>query len=190
MEQFTLAIKEHYWYQCYLDDLPIWGMVGEVVGEDGSQQQDHDYYVYTRKDFVISYNEQNVIQVNLTSGAPVKVAVDMDVVFSYSVKWKKTQDAFQDRFSRYLDYSFFEHQIHWFSIFNSFMMVIFLCGLVALILVRTLRNDYAKYARDDDLLDGPSKSSTNFGDDSGWKQVHGDVFRAPRHLVLLSAAYG
>ncbi len=39
---------------------------------------------------------------------------------------------------------FFEHQIHWFSIFNSFMMVIFLCGLVALILMRTLRQDYAK----------------------------------------------
>lgn len=41
-------------------------------------------------------------------------------------------------------YSFFEHQIHWFSIFNSFMMVVFLCGLVALILMRLLRNDYAK----------------------------------------------
>ena len=35
-------------------------------------------------------------------------------------------------------------QIHWFSIFNSFMMVIFLTGLVSMILLRTLRNDYAK----------------------------------------------
>jgi transmembrane 9 superfamily protein 3 len=43
-------------------------------------------------------------------------------------------------------------QIHWFSIFNSFMMVIFLTGLVSMILMRTLRNDYAKYARDDDDL--------------------------------------
>ena len=32
------------------------------------------------------------------------------------------------RFKRYLDYNFFEHQIHWFSICNSFMMVIFLTG--------------------------------------------------------------
>lgn len=44
-------------------------------------------------------------------------------------------------------------QIHWFSIFNSFMMVIFLTGLVSMILMRTLRNDYAKYARDDDDLE-------------------------------------
>ena len=36
---------------------------------------------------------------------------------------------------RYLDQDFFEHQIHWFSIFNSFMMVIFLVGLVLLILM-------------------------------------------------------
>jgi hypothetical protein len=44
-------------------------------------------------------------------------------------------------------------QIHWFSIFNSFMMVIFLSGLVSMILMRTLRNDYAKYARDDEDLE-------------------------------------
>jgi hypothetical protein len=35
-------------------------------------------------------------------------------------------------------------QIHWFSIFNSFMMVMFLTGLVAIILMRTLRKDYAR----------------------------------------------
>ena len=35
-------------------------------------------------------------------------------------------------------------QIHWFSIFNSFMMVLFLTGLVAMILLRTLKRDYAR----------------------------------------------
>jgi len=33
------------------------------------------------------------------------------------------------------------------------MMVIFLTGLVSMILMRTLRNDYAKYARDDDDIE-------------------------------------
>lgn len=28
------------------------------------------------------------------------------------------------------------------------------------------------------------------GEDSGWKYVHGDVFRAPTNLVLFSAVYG
>ena len=44
-------------------------------------------------------------------------------------------------------------QIHWFSIFNSFMMVIFLVGLVWMILVRTLKKDYARYQKDEDLDD-------------------------------------
>ena len=44
-------------------------------------------------------------------------------------------------------------QIHWFSIFNSFMMIIFLVGLVSMILMRTLRKDYARYSKDDELDD-------------------------------------
>ncbi|CAN0495313.1 unnamed protein product, partial [Hapterophycus canaliculatus] len=60
------------------------------------------------------------------------------------VQWVETSTPFEKRFDHYLDPTFFEHKIHWFSIFNSFMMVIFLCGLVALILVRTLKNDFAK----------------------------------------------
>lgn len=66
-------------------------------------------------------------------------------------------------------------------------MVIFLCGLVSLILMRTLKQDYAKYRRDDDFDVGVDQG---FGDDSGWKQVHGDVFRPPAHLELYAALYG
>ncbi|CAH0518963.1 unnamed protein product [Peronospora belbahrii] len=82
--------------------------------------------------------------------------------------------------------------IHWFSIFNSFMMVIFLCGLVALILLRTLKNDYARFAEDDTeemMMDGKSsllKDDAN----SGWKLLHGDVFRAPPYLLLFTALVG
>lgn len=63
---------------------------------------------------------------------------------SYKVEWQATDDAFDDRFKSYLNSSFFEHQIHWFSIINSFMMVILLVGFVTLILIRTLKNDFAK----------------------------------------------
>ena len=58
-------------------------------------------------------------------------------------------------------------QIHWFSIFNSFMMVIFLVGLVSMILMRTLRKDYARYSKEDDIDD----MEKDLGDEYGWKQV-------------------
>ena len=59
-------------------------------------------------------------------------------------------------------------QIHWFSIFNSFMMVIFLVGLVSMILMRTLRKDYARYSKEDDIDD----MEKDLGDEYGWKQVN------------------
>ena len=65
----------------------------------------------------------------------------------YKVEWQGTNESFDDRFKYYLDSSFFEHQIHWFSIINSFMMVILLVGFVTLILIRTLKNDFAKVIR-------------------------------------------
>ena len=78
-------------------------------------------------------------------------------------------------------------QIHWFSIFNSFMMVIFLTGLVSMILLRTLRADYARYTRDEDDLEALER---DMSEESGWKLVHGDVFRPPKHLAFLAALIG
>lgn len=140
----------------------------------------------------MTYNENRILEVNLTSENPVSVEPNKKLRFTYSVHWKKSNKEFASRFNRYLEYDFFEHQIHWFSIFNSFMMVVFLCGLVALILLRTLRNDFARYAKGD--IDGEDAELGaglhGLGEDSGWKQVHGDVFRAPEHLELFSAMVG
>ncbi|KNC70628.1 hypothetical protein SARC_16845, partial [Sphaeroforma arctica JP610] len=69
------------------------------------------------------------------------------------VSWVPSDVEFDERFDKYLDKAFFQHKIHWFSIFNSFMMVIFLVGLVFMILMRTLRKDFARYSREDDLDD-------------------------------------
>lgn len=70
-------------------------------------------------------------------------------------------------------------------------MVVFLCGAVALILVRTLKKDLAKYMKEDEDLESFEKAVTfATGEDSGWKQVHGDVFRRPNGFGLLAALVG
>lgn len=38
-----------------------------------------------------------------------------------------------------------DDQIHWFSIINSLMIVLFLSGMVAMIMMRTLHRDISKY---------------------------------------------
>jgi len=180
VEKFKVAVRNQYWYQLFLDDLPIWGMVGEVVNDNGEEK----LYLYTHKKFSMAWNDERVIEVNLTSENPVPLEKGVSVSFTYSVTWIKTDVPYDERFAKYLDDNFFEHQIHWFSIFNSFMMVIFLAGLVSMILMRTLKRDYARYSRDDE------DDSADVGDDSGWKQIHADVFRPPPHLILFASLVG
>lgn len=78
---------------------------------------------------------------------------ELPVEFTYSVKWIPTDFPFEQRFEKYLDSEFFEHKIHWFSILNSFMMVIFLTFVVSFILIRTLRRDFARYDTEGHLGD-------------------------------------
>ena len=50
---------------------------------------------------------------------------------------------------------------------TSGLQVIFLVGLVTMILMRTLRKDYARYSKEDEIDD----MERDLGDEYGWKQV-------------------
>jgi len=189
MNYLIEGIKQSYWFSMYLDELPIWGMVGEMIFSEDETVVDP--FVYTHKAFSIAYNGERIIEVNLTSEDPVQLlpvgsGEETEIKMTYSVTWEESDRGFKKRFSRYLDFGFFEHQIHWFSLFNSFMMVIFLVGLVSLILMRTLRQDYERFTErdiDEINLDGVV-------DETGWKQVHSEVFRPPQNLPLFAAIVG
>ena len=221
---FQKAVQHRWFYQMYLDDLPVWGMVGETLPKadkdslkfterddlnrlehvSSAAVEDLSQYtaaVYTSRHLQIKYNGNQIVQVDLHSDPEslVEVKEGVKLHFDLHVQWQPTTDDFHSRFERYLDHDFFKHPIHWFSVFNSFMMVLFLMGMVALILLRTLKRDYARYglvdpeegegAEVDD--DGkPLVAGGNQSEDAGWKQVHGDVFRAPASLVIFSALLG
>uniref|UniRef100_A0A3Q3GI36 Transmembrane 9 superfamily member n=1 Tax=Kryptolebias marmoratus TaxID=37003 RepID=A0A3Q3GI36_KRYMA len=89
------------------------------------------------------------------------------------VKWAS-------RWDTYLTMS--DVQIHWFSIVNSVVVVFFLSGILSMIIIRTLRKDIANYNREDDIEDTM--------EESGWKNVHGDVFRPPQYPMILSSLLG
>ena len=63
------------------------------------------------------------------------------------------------------------------------MIVLFLTGAIGTIMIRTLRKDIAVYNEIDTLEDGT--------EESGWKLVHGDVFRPPQSFpMVLSVLVG
>ncbi|KAI8981873.1 hypothetical protein BDF20DRAFT_936952 [Mycotypha africana] len=194
------AIDNQYWYTMFIDDLPVSGIVGkseddnensnESITEEEQAKDPHfkPIYVYTHKSFTFEYNKNQIISVSLQHADPVELVYNqrsLDLTFTYSVDWNPTDTAFEDRFDKLLEADFFEHKVHWLSIFSSFMMVLFLTGLVSVILLRTVKRDFTRYDREEGL-----DFDRDLGDEYGWKQVHGDVFRQPPHLMLLSALMG
>ncbi|OCK85169.1 hypothetical protein K432DRAFT_388860 [Lepidopterella palustris CBS 459.81] len=117
---------------------------------------------------------------------------DTTVTYTYSVFWIESDTSFATRWDKYLHV--YDPKIHWFSLVNSAVIVTFLIGMVSTILIRTLRKDIARYNRLDQLaLDdfgGTSAVEDGVQEDSGWKLVHGDVFRPPKNPLFLSIMIG
>lgn len=104
----------------------------------------------------------------------------LTVQWSYSVSWEPSDIAWASRWDTYLQMD--DAEIHWFSIINSLVTVLFLSGIMAFIMIRTLSRDIAKYNEEED--------QDELFEQRGWKLVHGDVFRAPSHSTLLCMSTG
>jgi len=128
---FAKAANDQWFYQMYVDDLPVWGMVGEMLpdldaaksekfGSDLSHLEEavakHALeggaltpYVYTKRTLVVSYNEDRIVKVDLTSdpSSLKEVKEGITLTFELDIQWAKTNTPFHSRFDRYLDHAFF-----------------------------------------------------------------------------------
>ena len=112
--------------------------------------------------------------------APQEVEEDKDIILTYDVTFKETSIKWASRWDTYLLMT--DDQIHWFSIINSLMIVLFLSGMVAMIMMRTLYRDISKYNQ--------LETQDEAQEETGWKLVHGDVFRPPTNSNLLCVYVG
>ncbi|WEW62026.1 Transmembrane 9 super member 2 [Emydomyces testavorans] len=118
---------------------------------------------------------------------------DTTVAWTYSVIWTESPTAWATRWDKYLHV--YDPSVHWYSLIYSAVFVMLLVALVSTVLLRALRKDIARYNRLnminlDDLNDNPASVEDGIQEDSGWKLVHGDVFRCPKHPLLLSVFLG
>uniref|UniRef100_A0A4W2DRZ5 Transmembrane 9 superfamily member n=1 Tax=Bos indicus x Bos taurus TaxID=30522 RepID=A0A4W2DRZ5_BOBOX len=162
------------------------------------------YYIFNHVDITITYHSENEVdwyvsklvsarlepksykhvdENHLTcNGTPMEIPGDytdkLNIIYTYSVKFEENK---QIRWGSRWDYileSMSHTSIQWFSILNSFVIVLFLTGMVAMIILRTLHKDIIRYNQED------------IQKDYGWKLVHADVFRPPRLGMLLSILLG
>ncbi|GAY44350.1 transmembrane 9 superfamily member 8 [Citrus sinensis] len=116
----------------------------------------------------------------VNSNTPQEVAENKEIIFTYDVEFQESDVKWASRWDAYLLMS--DDQIHWFSIVNSLMIVLFLSGMVAMIMLRTLYRDISKY--------NELETQEEAQEETGWKLVHGDVFRPPTNSDLLCVYVG
>ncbi|KMZ59735.1 Transmembrane 9 superfamily protein member [Zostera marina] len=135
----------------------------------------HEYKIWDDKNpKLLTCNLETKTQI------PQEVVEDEEVIFTYDVTFKESEIKWASRWDTYLLMS--DDQIHWFSIINSLMIVLFLSGMVAMIMMRTLYKDIANYNQ--------LETQEEAQEETGWKLVHGDVFRPPVNYGLLSVYVG
>ncbi|OAY68861.1 Transmembrane 9 superfamily member 9 [Ananas comosus] len=116
----------------------------------------------------------------VNSDSPQEVEVNKDIIFTYDIDFQESDVKWASRWDTYLLMN--DDQIHWFSIVNSLMIVLFLSGMVAMIMLRTLYRDISKYNQ--------LETQEEAQEETGWKLVHGDVFRPPSNSDLLCVYVG
>lgn len=124
--------------------------------------------------------EDGSITCDATEPVVLKTDGETKVAFTYSVSWSPSTTVWATRWDKYLHV--YDPSIHWFSLINSIIIVAFLTGVVTAILLRALRKDISRY-NEIDLTE-------DVQEDSGWKLVHGDVFRSPKQRMMLSVFLG
>ncbi|GFZ04257.1 transmembrane nine 7 [Actinidia rufa] len=140
----------------------------------------HEYKEWDEKNPQLTTCNQNTKNIIQGSAVPQEVDTNKEVVFTYDVSFKESDVKWASRWDTYLLMN--DDQIHWFSIINSLMIVLFLSGMVAMIMMRTLYRDIANYNQ--------LETQDEAQEETGWKLLHGDVFRAPINSGLLCVYVG
>ena len=116
----------------------------------------------------------------------LKTHTPQDVIFTYDVVWLHSDVKWASRWDVYLQMQWQDDEIHWFSIVNSSVILLFLSGMVALIMLRILRKDLYRYNQ----LEQSEEAREEAREETGWKLVSGDVFRAPKYASVLAVYIG
>ena len=192
LESFKKAIHNSYFFEMFVEDLPMWGYIGDVSDEDVllGEVEGSKTYLFPHLHFKLGTNNGNIVSATVTTDADRRVDITnshkpTEVQFSYSVDWVWEKDlTWKTRMSRYHDSRFLpgSFEIHWLSIINSFVLVLLLTAFLTIILMRVLKNDFSRYMELDE--------ETMEEEESGWKLIHGDVFRFPENSSLFCASVG
>jgi transmembrane 9 superfamily protein 2/4 len=147
----------------------------EEQQDEEEEEEEEEETADSKGKYVIENDPRTFLKLRAKGGAT------LPVTYTYEVEFEVSKLTWADRWDVYM-IGTPDDDIHFFAIINSFMIVLFLTGAIATIMIRTLRKDISAYNEMAMLEDG--------SEETGWKLVHGDVFRPPSHPMILSVVVG
>merc|ERR1719389_380645 len=147
-------------------------------------------------DFVLGDNEKEVVSANVTQELNLEHLIDittwkegMVIPFSYSVHWAELphiapSQALELQLKSTMPHGHQNMDIHWLAIINSFVLMLLILSLFLLIIIRVVRSDLSRY------LQIPDEELNAVEEETGWKLLHADVFRSPKHRLFFCSAVG
>ncbi|CAE8641101.1 unnamed protein product, partial [Polarella glacialis] len=192
------AIDANYMFELFVGELPIdrpFGVKSSMdVSADGTDQE--RYFLVNYLDFIIGYNGGDVVSANVTRELNLEHLVDitewkegMVIQYSYSVHWAElphisARDALEIQLKSTMPHGHQNMDIHWLAIINSFVLMLLILSLFLLIIIRVVRSDLSRY------LQIPDEELNAVEEETGWKLLHADVFRPPKHRLFFCSAVG
>lgn len=129
-------------------------------------------------------SEKGFMQIADASG---RVVTDKDgkvtVAWTYDVDWEPSEVHWASRWDVYLGMKDSSEDVHYSALVNSVIIMFFLSGMVGLVMLRVLRRDLLRY----NTPPSDEEKADQDKEETGWKLVHGDVFRRPHRFPLLFA---
>lgn len=198
IQLFKAAIDANYMFELFVADLPIDRPFGVKSSAEAQKQvmKEDMYFLVNYLDFIIGYNDGEVVSVNVTRELSLEHLVDittwkegMTIPFSYSVHFVHLpqiapSQALELQLKSTMPHGHQNMDIHWLAIINSFVLMLLILSLFLLIIIRVVRSDLSRY------LQIPDEELNAVEEETGWKLLHADVFRAPKHRLFFCSAVG
>jgi hypothetical protein len=198
IDMFKSAIDANYMFELFVGELPIDRPFGvkSAIDVHNTGKADDRYFLVNYLDFIIGYNEMEVVSANVTRELNLEHLVDitnwkegMELKFYYSVHWAylpqiAPSEALEKQLHSTMPHGHLNMDIHWLAIINSFVLMLLILSLFLLIIIRVVRSDLSRY------LQIPDEELNAVEEETGWKLLHADVFRPPKHRLFFCSAVG
>lgn len=75
IEKFKDAIHNNYFFEMFVEDLPMWGYIGDVADEDliVGEMEGSKTYLFTHLHFYLGYNKNQVVAAKVTTDVSFEV---------------------------------------------------------------------------------------------------------------------